>query len=71
MYLQLNIEGLSCDDICSGISMILTYSEFVFVALFIQRALRVGHIVICGLSGSTKIFHVISLTARFKKKNKL
>ena len=42
--------------------MSITYSYIgcVFVALFIQRALRMNRIVICGLSGSTKIFNIIS-----------
>jgi hypothetical protein len=68
MYVQRNIEGRSYDHICSGKSIIFTYSEFVFVALFIRDALRMRHIIICGLSGSTKIFHIILLTARFKRK---
>ena len=32
----------------------------VFVALVIQRASLIGRIVICGLSGFTTFFHVIS-----------
>jgi len=38
----------------------ITHSECVFVALHIQHAMRVLHIVICGLSGSTIFFHIIS-----------
>jgi hypothetical protein len=34
------------------------------VALFIQHATRMRHIVICGLSGSTKFFDIISQTER-------
>jgi len=30
------------------------------VALGIQRARHMCHIVICGMSGSTKFFHIIS-----------
>jgi len=31
-----------------------------FVALDIQAAIRMTHVVICGLPGSIKIFHIIS-----------
>jgi hypothetical protein len=38
----------------------ITYSECVFVALGIQHEMRLRHIVICGLCGSTIFLHVIS-----------
>jgi len=40
----------------------ITYSEFVFLSvnLVIQHAMRMRHIVICGLSGCTKCFHIIT-----------
>jgi hypothetical protein len=37
---------------------------FVFVALGIQHAVGMRHIVLCGLSGSSIFFHIIS---RLKK----
>ena len=37
-------------------------------ALAIQHAMRVRHIVICGLPGSTILFYIISRTAEFLKK---
>ena len=37
----------------------ITYSKSVFAALGIQHAMRMRHIVICGLSGSVIIFHII------------
>jgi len=43
---------------CSGKAMNITHSEGVFVALGIQHAMRMRHIVICGLSGSTVCFHI-------------
>ena len=36
--------------------MSITYSEFVFVALCTQHEMRMFHIVICDLSGSTIFF---------------
>ena len=48
--------------------MSITYCESVFVALGIQHALRLRHIVICDLSGSTIVFRIISQMSRFSKK---
>jgi len=37
-----------------------TYNEHVSVALIIQHAMRMCHIVICGLSGPSSFFHISS-----------
>jgi len=46
----------------------ITYSECVFVAVSIQHAMRMCHTVICGLSDSTVLSHIISQTKGFSKK---
>jgi len=43
----------------------ITYSECVLIALGIQHAMFMHHIVICSLSGSTIFFHIISQTAHY------
>jgi hypothetical protein len=37
----------------------VTYSDCVFVALGIRHAMRERHIVVCGLSVSAAVFHII------------
>ena len=48
--------------------MSITYCECVFVALDIQHAMRMRHIVISGLPRSKIFFHIVSHKARFSKK---
>jgi hypothetical protein len=43
----------------------IIYSECVSVALLIQHAMRMRHIAICSLSGSTSFFHIILYMAGF------
>jgi hypothetical protein len=43
----------------------------VFVALDIQHEMRLRHLIIYGLSGSTKFFHTVPLPARVYKKKEL
>jgi hypothetical protein len=38
----------------------ITYSGCMFVALVTQDAMRMRHIAICGPSGTTVLFHIIS-----------
>jgi hypothetical protein len=54
-----NIETRSCNHCCSGKSTSITYSMDAFVALVIQKAMRIRH-VICGLLHSTNFFDITS-----------
>jgi hypothetical protein len=43
MYVQCNVESLSCQNCCSGKAVSIAYSEC------IQHEMRMYYIVICGL----------------------
>jgi hypothetical protein len=45
MYVKRNIEALSRKDCCRGKAISITYSECVFVDLFIQHAERMRRII--------------------------
>jgi hypothetical protein len=47
----------------------ITYSECLFVALGLQHAMHMCHIVICGLSGSTIFFQIISYNSTIFERN--
>jgi len=57
-----NIKVRSCNHCYSGKAIGFTYSEYVFLALGIQHAMRMRmrDIVICGLPVSAIFFHFIS-----------
>jgi len=52
-----------------GKAISITHSEYVSVAVVIQYAMRMRHIVVCGVAGSTIFYHVISYMAKFRKKS--
>ena len=71
MFLHRNIEARSCKYCCSGTAGSISYCECVFVALGIQHAMPMPHIVICGLPPLYNIFfHIMSQTARFLNKKR-
>jgi hypothetical protein len=62
MYVQRNDEAQSSNHCCKGkvINITYSYTEYVFVALVIQHAIRMRCIVISELSGCTIFFHIFS-----------
>jgi hypothetical protein len=67
MCVQRNIDARACEPFLQWKSNNIILSMRVFVALVIQHAMRVRHIVICGLSGFTVFFYIISQKERLKK----
>jgi len=65
MYVQRNSEARSCNHCCSVKTISIKQPECVYVALGIQQAMRMRHIVICGSSRSLIPFHIISYMVRF------
>ena len=63
-----NIEAPSRNHCCRVKAITIAHSEFVSAALVIQHAMRMRHIVICGLFGSAISLHTISQTARLSGK---
>jgi hypothetical protein len=59
-----NTQARSRKHCCSWKAPSITDSDGVFVSLVIQHAMHMLHIVICGLSGFTIFFHVMSQSAR-------
>ena len=57
--------GNHCYD---GKAISIIQPECVFVALGIQHAMRMRHILICGIPQPKTYFHIISYTARFSGK---
>ena len=60
---NLNIEALSSNHSFRRKAKIITYSECVFAALVIHNAMGMRRTVICGLSGYTIAFYIITYTA--------
>ena len=69
MYVQRNIEAPSCNHCCNGKAISITYSEYAYLALGIQHAMLIRHIVSCGLSGSTIFFYTLSQNGTIFEKN--
>jgi len=59
MYIYRNIKARSYNHCAVG-KKCVTYSECVFVAVGVQHATLMCHIVICGLYGCTIFFHIVS-----------
>jgi hypothetical protein len=58
-YPKLNNGARSRNYYCRGKALSSTHSESMFVALGIQHAMRMRHILICGLLGCTKFLNFI------------
>jgi hypothetical protein len=69
MYIKHNNEACLCNNSCSVKALSVTYFECVFLALIIQHAMGMCHIVMCGLSDYYIIPHYL-INGMVKKKKK-
>ena len=70
-YLRRNIKARSCNHCCGGKAIIIIYSECVSVALVIQHAMRMHHIVICGQHGCKIFFFTLSHKMHYSRKKNI
>ena len=64
-----NIGGRWRNHGCCLNARLIIYFDCASVALVIQHASHMRHIVICGLFGSTAFFHIIYTRHDYKKKS--
>ena len=69
MYVYLNIEALSCSHCCNGKAISIRHSEFVYVALVTQHAMRSACAILSSVAGPA--VHYFSISGKrydFRKK---
>jgi len=64
---KITLRARSCIHFCSGKTSI-TYFEYMFVTIGIQHAMRIRHVIICGLPCCTIFFHLPQKPHDFRKK---
>ena len=60
IYVYRNIEAVSCNRCYSGKAMYITQTVCTFVALGIQHAKHMRHIIVCGLPLYTTFLLIVS-----------